>query len=75
MEEYYEGYIIVVTVGRANRKFKWKPTCTILAEGSRSLIKDIEWVLDYETREQAERVGLLISKKWIDETKRREPLV
>ena len=75
MEEYYKGYTIVVTVGPADRKFKWKPTCSILAKGSRSVIKDIEWVLDYETCEQAERLGLLISKKWIDETKRREPLV
>jgi hypothetical protein len=75
METYYKGHIIVVDVERPDSKSKWKPTCTVLAEDSRNLIKDLEWDLDYDTYEQAERVGLLISKKWVDETKRRKPSV
>jgi hypothetical protein len=69
LEELYKKHIIVVTTRRRSHKFKWKPTCTILAAHSRKILMSLKWDLDYETREQAQRVGLLISKKWIDETK------
>jgi len=35
-------------------------------EGSRELIKQLDWDIGYETSDQAEKAGLLISKKWID---------
>jgi len=38
-------------------------------DGSRELIKDLDWDLSYDTPEEAERVGLLVSKKWIDSGK------
>ena len=67
MEEHYKGNIILVTAGDPNDKYKWKPTCKIkFTEGSRELIKDLQWDLRYETPEEAEGVGLLVSKKWID---------
>jgi hypothetical protein len=67
VEEHYKGNIILVTAGDPNDKYKWKPTCKIkFTEGSRELIKDLQWDLRYETPEEAERVGLLVSKKWID---------
>jgi hypothetical protein len=37
-----------------------------ITDGSRELIKDLDWTLSYDTPEEAERVGLLVSKKWID---------
>jgi len=68
MEEHYKGHIILVTTGHPDDKNnRWKPTCKIkFTDGSRKLTKDLEWDLSYETPEQAERVGLLVSKKWID---------
>ena len=35
-------------------------------ERSREFIKQIDWQIGYDTPDQAEKVGLLISKKWID---------
>ena len=66
VEERYNGHIIVVAVADAGKKSKWIPNCRILDEDSRKLVKDLAWYLSYDTREQAEKVGLLISKKWID---------
>jgi hypothetical protein len=68
VEEHYKGHIIVV-VAEPDSKSKWKPTYRILAEESRKLVKDLEWVLDYDTQEQAERAGVLIAQKWIDHQK------
>ena len=65
MEEHYKGHVIVI-VAKPNSKSKWIPTCRILAEESRKVVRDLEWILDYNTREQAERAGVLISQKWID---------
>jgi len=33
---------------------------------SREFIKQIDWQLGYDTSDRAKKVGLLISKKWID---------
>ena len=68
VEEHYKGHIIVV-VAEPDSKSKWKPTCRILDEESRKLVKDLEWVLDYDTQEQSERAGVLIAQKWIDHQK------
>ena len=66
MEKHYKGHIILVTT-EPDDKNRWKPTCKIkFTDGSSELIKDLPWDLDYETPEQAERAGLLVSKKWID---------
>jgi len=54
MEEHYKGHVIRVTI------------CRILDGASREFIKQIDWPLGYDTSDQAEKVGLLISKKWID---------
>jgi hypothetical protein len=67
MEEHYKGHIILVTTGQPDDKYRWKPTCKIkFTDGSQELIKDLQWDLSYETSEEAERVGLLVSRKWID---------
>ena len=70
MQERYKGHIILVTTGHPDDKKRWKPTCKIkFTDGSRKQIKDLQWELSYETPEEAERVGLLVSKKWIDSGK------
>ena len=71
MQERYKGHIILVTTGHPDDTNRWTPTCRIkFTDGSRELTKDLEWDLSYETPEEAERVGLLVSKKWVDARKR-----
>jgi hypothetical protein len=35
-------------------------------KGGREVVKDLKLDLDYVTAEQAERAGLVFSKKWVD---------
>jgi hypothetical protein len=37
-----------------------------MSKGSQKLIKQLDWDIGYDTPNQAEKVGMLISKKWID---------
>jgi len=69
MEESYKGYLIVVAANGPDSKSKWMPTWRIFAQGSMRLLQEFRWELDYDTCEQAERVGLLVSKKIIDHWK------
>jgi len=62
VEEHYKGYIVVVTA-RDDSKYRWKPICAILSESTRTLIKDLEWILAYDSCDHTDRVGLLVSKK------------
>jgi len=66
VEDQYKGYIIQVTTEHHNSNFPWKPICRIMYQRSRKLIKQLDWDIGYDTPDQAEKVGLLISKKWID---------
>ena len=66
MEEQYKGHVIRITTERGNSAYPWKPICRILDGASRESVKQLDWPLGYDTRDQAEKVGLLISKKWID---------
>jgi hypothetical protein len=66
MEEQYKGHVIRVTTAKDNSAYPWKPICRILDGASREFIKQIDWEIGYDTSEQAEKAGLLISKKWID---------
>jgi hypothetical protein len=66
MEEQYKGHIIRVTAEKNNSTFPWKPICRIMDGTSREFIKQLDWQIGYETADQAKKVGLLISKKWID---------
>ena len=65
MEEQYKGHTIQVMTDHHSR-FPWKPICRIMYEGSRELIKQLDWDIGYDTPNQAEKAGMLISKKWID---------
>jgi hypothetical protein len=69
MEEQYKGYVIRVTTEKDNSAFPWKPLCGILDGGSRELIKQLDWQIGYDTSDQAEKVGMLLSKKWIEARK------
>jgi hypothetical protein len=65
MKEHYKGTTILITA--RDRKLKWEPTCQVtFMKGGREVVKDLELDLDYVTAEQAERAGLVFSKKWID---------
>jgi hypothetical protein len=66
MEEQYKGHVLRVTTKKYNSAYPWKSICRILDGASREFIKQIDWPLRYVTSAQAERVGLMISKKWID---------
>jgi hypothetical protein len=65
MEEHYKGHVIQVTTEKDNSAFPWKPICRILDGASRELIKQLDWDIGYDTPDQAEKAGLIISKKWI----------
>jgi hypothetical protein len=66
MEGQYKGHVIRVTTEKDNSAFPWKPICKILDGASQEVIKQIDWEIGYDTCEQAEKAGLIISKKWID---------
>ena len=66
MEERYKGHIIRVTAKKNDSSFPWKPICKILNGRSREFIKQLDWEIGYETSDRAKKVGLLVSKKWID---------
>ena len=66
MEKEYKGHIIRVTIEEEKGAYPWKPICRILDGAGREFIKQLDWPIGYNTPEQAEKVGLIISKKWID---------
>lgn len=67
MEERYESATIMITVGLGERRMRWKPICRVkFMKGGREVIKDLKLDLDYGTSKQAERAGLVFSKKWVD---------
>ena len=75
MEEHYKHTTILITAGPAAAK-KWKPICQVtFMKGGREVVKDLKLVLDYDTAEQAERAGLVFSKKWVDAGKPNLPKV
>jgi hypothetical protein len=73
MEERYKGHIIRVTTEKDGSTYPWKPICTVQNKAGREF-RRLEWTIGYKTSAQAEKAGLLISKKWIDAGKP-EPLV
>ena len=73
MEEQYKGHVLRVTTEKDKGAYPWKPICRILDREGRESIKQVDWPIGYKTPEQAEKVGLIISKKWIDAGKP-EPL-
>jgi len=65
MKEQYKGHVLRVTTEKDNGAYPWKPICRILDGASREFMKQLDWPLGYGTSVQAEKVGLMISKKWI----------
>ena len=65
MEEHYKGHVIRVTTEKDNSAYPWKPICRIL-DGAAGEFQRLDWPIGYTTSEQAEKAGLLVSKKWID---------
>jgi hypothetical protein len=70
MEKRYKGQVIRVTTEKDNSAYPWKSICKILDGTSREVIKQIDWQIGYDTPDQAEKAGLIISRKWVDAQKR-----
>jgi hypothetical protein len=66
MEKIYKGHLIQITVEKDDDVRPWNPTCRVLDGASLELIKQFDWHVGYATPDQAEKIGLLLSKKWID---------
>lgn len=62
MKENYKGHIILITARHPDHSVKWKPTCKVISEKTRKLIKDLNWSINYESPDEAEREGLLIAR-------------
>jgi hypothetical protein len=65
IEKHYKGHVIRVTTEKDKGAYPWKPICRIHG-AAREFIKQLDWPIGYDTSDQAEKVGLMISKKWID---------
>jgi hypothetical protein len=73
MVEYYKKTTIIITAGPVGRS-RWKPTCEVkFKKYAREMLKNLELTLDYDTPEQAERAGMIFSKKWVDAGKPASP--
>ena len=70
MEERYKAYVIRVTTEKDNSAFPWKPICRILDGATGKLVKEIDWQIGYDSPDQAEKVGLILTRKWVDAQKR-----
>ncbi len=67
MEEFYKDAVILIMARVVDGKLKWKPTCKIkFVKGTREVIRHLTLDLDYNTVHQAERAGMVFSKKWVD---------
>jgi hypothetical protein len=66
MEERYKVYVIRVTTEKDHGASQWKPICRISNGRSQELVKQLDWPIGYHTPDQAEKLGLILSKKWID---------
>ena len=55
---------------RITAHFRGNQFAEYLDGASREFIKQIDWQIGYDTPDQAEKVGLIISKKWVDARKR-----
>ena len=62
MKEQYKGHVLRVTIEEEKGAYPWKPVCRILDRAGRKFIKQLDWPIGYNTPEQAEKVGLIISK-------------
>jgi hypothetical protein len=67
VEEHYQNTLIRVTVNQTDGKLRWTFSCKItFTKGGRQVQQDLDLPLDYSTPEQAERAGMVFSKKWVD---------
>ena len=67
MEEHYKGAVILITNTPSAKGLRWKSSCAVkfLKDGCEA-VEYLQLDLDYDTAQQAERAGLVFSKKWVD---------
>ena len=73
MEEQYKGHVIRVTTEKDGRPFPWNQFAEYWMERRESLLNRSTGRFGYDTPDQAEKAGMLISKKWIDAAKPLSP--
>jgi hypothetical protein len=67
MDERYKDTTILITARIIDRRLKCKASCKIkFLKGARLVISYLKLDLDYNTVHQAERAGMVFSKKWVD---------
>ena len=66
MEEQYKGHVLRVTIEEEKAHIHGNQFAESWIERGENLYKQLDWPIGYNTPEQAEKVGLIISKKWID---------
>jgi hypothetical protein len=67
MKEHYKDTIILVTALASVRNLRWRSSCAVkFLKDEREAVEYLTLDLDYDTSGQAERAGLLFSKKWVD---------
>jgi hypothetical protein len=58
---------IIRIIAESTGRSRWKPSCDVtFIKNGRKILKRLNLNLDYDSAEQAERAGMVFSKKWID---------
>ena len=66
MIERYQKTIIRISAEPVGSS-RWKPKCEVrFNKNARIMLKHLELTHDYNTSQQAERAGMVFSKKWVD---------
>jgi hypothetical protein len=67
MEEHYKDTVILVTALPSVKNLRWQSSCKIkFMKGAREMVEYLKLDLDYDTAKEAQRAGLVFSKKWVD---------
>jgi hypothetical protein len=70
MEESYKGHIIKATAWHITDTRQWQPELAVIwREGKHEAIKYLLRTKYFATQSEAEREGIEIAKKWIDDGK------
>jgi len=67
MQAPYKDAIILITTLRSAKGLRWRSSCAVkFLKDGREAVEYLQLDLDYDTAQQAERAGLVFSKKWVD---------
>jgi hypothetical protein len=67
MEEHYKDAIILVSTTPSAKGLRWRSSSAVkFLQDGREAVEYLKLDLDYDTAQQAQRAGLVFSKKWVD---------